>query len=55
MIDTRELRIGNIILFQGEPVKVMGIHTGTVLLDGVMRLAATFQLSKVVFITLAER
>lgn len=40
MIDTRELRIGNIILFQGEPVKVMGIHTGSVLLDGVMRPAA---------------
>lgn len=37
MIETRELRIGNIILFQGEPVKVMGIHTGSVLLDGVMR------------------
>ena len=40
MIDPRELRIGNIILFQGEPAKVMGIHTGTVLLDGVMRPSA---------------
>lgn len=37
MIDPKELRLGNIILFNGEPVKVMGLHTGTVLLDGVMR------------------
>lgn len=40
MIDPSELRIGNIILFNGEPVKVMGIQTGTVLLDGVMRQSA---------------
>ena len=40
MIDTNELRIGNIILFQGEPAKVMGVHTGSVLLDGVMRPSA---------------
>lgn len=40
MIETKELRIGNIILFSGEPVKVMGIHSGTVLLDGVMRPSA---------------
>lgn len=40
MINTEELRIGNILLFQGEPVKVMGIHTGTVLLDGVLRPSA---------------
>lgn len=40
MIETRELRIGNIILFHGEPVEVMGIHTGSVLLDGVMRPSA---------------
>lgn len=40
MIETKELRLGNIILFNGEPVKVMGIHTGTVLLDGVMRPSA---------------
>lgn len=37
MIETKELRIGNIILFKGEPIKVMGVHTCTVLLDGVMR------------------
>lgn len=40
MIETKELRLGNIILFNGEPVKVMGIHTGSVLLDGVLRPAA---------------
>ena len=40
MINTKELRIGNIIMFQGEPVKVMGIHTGTVLLDGIVRPSA---------------
>lgn len=40
MIETKELRLGNIILFKGEPVKVMGVHTGTVLLDGVMRQSA---------------
>ena len=40
MINTSELRIGNIILFNGEPIVVKGIHTNTVLLDGVMRKAA---------------
>ena len=40
MINTSELRIGNIILFNGEPIVVKGIHTNTVLLDGVMRQAA---------------
>lgn len=39
MIDTSELRIGNIILFGGAPVVVKGIQTNTVLLDGVMRPA----------------
>lgn len=37
MIDPTELRIGNIILFQNEPAKVLGILSGSVLLDGVMR------------------
>ncbi len=37
MINTSELRIGNIILFNGEPIAVKGIHTNSVLLDGVMR------------------
>ena len=36
MITPSELRIGNIILFNGEPVKVMGIQSGTVMLEGVM-------------------
>lgn len=40
MIEPKELRLGNIILFNGEPIKVMGIQTGTVLLDGVMRQSA---------------
>lgn len=40
MVDTKELRLGNIILFSGEPVKVMGIQTGFVLLDGIMRPSA---------------
>lgn len=40
MIETKELRLGNIILLSGEPVKVMGVHTGSVLLDGVMRPSA---------------
>lgn len=40
MINTSELRLGNIILFNGEPVKVKGIHSNSVLLDGVMRPAA---------------
>ena len=37
MIDTQELRLGNIVLFKGEPVIVKGIHTGMVFLNGVMR------------------
>lgn len=40
MINTSELRIGNMILMGGEPVVVKGIQTNTVLLDGVMRPAA---------------
>jgi len=36
MIDTQQLRLGNIVLFNGEPVIVKGIHTGMVFLDGVM-------------------
>jgi len=40
MIDTQELRLGNIVLFNGEPAIVKGIHTGTVFLDGVVRPSA---------------
>lgn len=36
MINPSELRIGNIILFKGEPIKVVGIRLGSVMLDGVM-------------------
>lgn len=41
MINTLELRIGNIILFNGEPVVVKGVFPDVVYLDGVVRQSAS--------------
>lgn len=40
MINLEELRIGNIVLFGGQPIEVKEIRTGEVCLDGVLRQAS---------------
>ncbi len=36
MINPRELRIGNYVLYNNQPIMVKGITTNTVMLDGIM-------------------